>query len=159
MPRWLSRLFDPESSRPAAAVADTVQEPDSPAAMSRHLRVLVGEINRSAGSLPPEGVVLARQITDLTGEVLRQSEVHAMNIHARVSLNAVIRDYLPTTLRTFVAATRADTSDAPARQLTEQLVALRDSVRETVAALRDDDVRALEAQGMFLSTKFGGLDL
>jgi hypothetical protein len=159
LPRWLSRLFDPDSSRPAAAVADSLQESDSPAAMSRQLRVLVGEINRSAGNLPAEGVVLARQITDLADEVLRQAEVHPMNIHARVSLNAVIRDYLPTTLRAFVAASRSDTSDAPGRQLTEQLVVLRDSVRDTVAAQRDDDVRALEAQGIFLSTKFAGSDL
>jgi hypothetical protein len=172
MPRWFTKS-DPVASVTGVVRAATEEpEPDTLPALERHLGAAIGEINAASGELPGEGVVLARRVTDLAGEALRRSSDDGMNIHARVALHAVLTDYLPTTVRGYVAARRAaggsgagGSGTGPTeraeldRQLVEQLTTLHDTVRESVAALRDDDVRALEVQGIFLRDKFTGADL
>lgn len=163
MPTWLTRLRPDASAAPGAAPGVAGggpggDEPDAVPALRVRLAALVREVDAAGGDLPTEGVVVARQVTDLAAQVLRRDD---LGIHARVALAAVVDDYLPTTLRTYLAARRSPDADpgALARTLLDQLGVLRGSLHETVAAVADDDLRALEAQGIFLGARFTGSDL
>ncbi|MFC8596839.1 hypothetical protein [Isoptericola sp. NPDC057191] len=156
--RFRSRVADPVAER----VNTAVRPDDDPAALLAQVGVVECEIDRLGGVLPAEGTVLARLVTDGARQVLRSAHEDRLDIHGRVALNALLRDYLPTTLTRYVSARRAG-GDAGAAawdaQLADQLEAMRESVQQSLAAVLDDDVRGLEAQGIFLRTKFAGADL
>jgi hypothetical protein len=159
-------LFGRQQEDQARSQPNQVTEvPDSPAALAAEVFRVNRFINSSAGQLPGEGVVAARRITDTIGTVLHTTRDRDLDIHARVSLNGILRDYLPTTLRTFLAldpATRGEPrhgGKTPKEALEEQLDFLLDSATEVLAAVRNDDANALVAQGSFLRTKFGRSEL
>jgi hypothetical protein len=158
-------LFGRQETEQAPRTTPVVDVPDSPAALAAELFRVNRFINSSAGQLPGEGIVAARRITDTIGTVLHATRDRDLDIHARVSLNGILRDYLPTTLRTFLAldpATRNQArpgSKTPTAALEEQLDFLLDSATEVLSAVRNDDANALVAQGSFLRTKFGRSEL
>ena len=140
-------------------------DPDGPTELAAEMFRLNRFINASAGQLPTASVVAARRITDTVAAVLHTTRDRDLDIHARVSLNGILRDYLPTTLRTFLAldpATRDRARAAgpsPTVALEEQLDFLSGSASEVLTAVRNDDANALAAQGSFLRTKFGHSEL
>ncbi|MCA5891831.1 hypothetical protein LEP48_00510 [Isoptericola sp. NEAU-Y5] len=142
----------------AARVNATVLPDDDPRALAEQVIVVERAIDRAGGTLPAEGTVIARLITDGARQILATADDGRLDIHGRVALNGLLRDYLPTTLARFDGARRADADDAR-RQLLEQLESMRQSVQHSLAAVRDDDARALEAQSIFLATKFTEGDL
>jgi hypothetical protein len=154
---------DQPSSPSTQSTANEV--PDSPTALAAEVFRVNRFVNASAGQLPGEGVVAARRITDTIGTVLHTTRDRDLDIHARVSLNGILRDYLPTTLRTFLALDPATRNEprhggkTPTEALDEQLDFLLDSATEVLAAVRNDDANALVAQGSFLRTKFGRSEL
>ncbi len=140
-------------------------EEDSPQALAA-LRFQANRfINASAGQLPVQAVVTARRVTDVIDTVLFTTRDRDLDIHARVSINGILRDYLPTTLRAYLALDPA-VRDRPGRgginpttALVEQLDFLLSSASEVLAAVQNDDANALVAQGNFLRTKFGQSEL
>ena len=160
---WLfGRPQDEPHPRSPTQPADV---PDSPAALAAELFRVNRFVNASAGQLPAEGVVAARRITDTVGAVLHGTRDRELDIHARVSLNGILRDYLPTTLRSFLALDPAlrdqprAGGSTPTAALSEQLDFLLGSATEVLTAVRNDDANALVAQGSFLRTKFAGSEL
>jgi hypothetical protein len=97
--------------------------------------------------------------------VLHTTRDRDLDIHARVSLNGILRDYLPTTLRTFLALDPATRNTpraggkTPTAALEEQLDFLLGSATDVLTAVRNDDANALVAQGSFLRTKFARSEL
>jgi len=161
---WLfGRRQEEPGTQPAARSATEV--PDSPTALAAELFRVIRSINASAGQLPTEATVLARRITDTVGTVLYATRDRELDIHARVSLNGILRDYLPTTLRAYLAldpATRDQprvAGPSPTVALGQQLDALLDGAIEVLTAVRNDDANSLVAQGNFLRTKFGRSEL
>lgn len=157
---WLWGRSDP----PAEPLEDTPPE-DTPEALRTAITEVVRLINRSAGKLPLAAVVAARRITDILGEVVDTSEVRPLDIHAVISVRAAATDYLPTTLRSYLAVDpglvdvpRASGA-TPARSLVEQLDALESSALALLEGARQQDVDALMTQGNFLRTKFTRSDL
>ncbi|MBM9468449.1 hypothetical protein [Nakamurella leprariae] len=163
-----------EEETPAARAA----EPDSPAALAAQLTVVNRSVNAAAGQLPAGASVTARRVTDVIDSVLSEAEIpvaagvpgaqcghRELDIHARVSLNGILRDYLPTTLRSFLAldpATRAaprPTGGTAAQALQQQLEFLLGAAGEVLEAVQRNDANALEAQGHFLRSKFAGSEL
>lgn len=159
---WLFGRQEGDTRPPPAQVTEV---PDSPAALAAELFRVNRFINASAGQLPGEGVVAARRITDIVGTVLHTTRDRDLDIHARVSLNGILRDYLPTTLRTYLAldpVTRHQPragGRTPTAALEEQLDFLLGSANEVLTAVRNDDANALVAQGSFLRTKFARSEL
>ena len=160
MVSWFRRGPDP-----ALQPAPTVDADDSPPALRLRLWELVRFVNANAGRLPIEAVVMARQITDTLREVIETSVEHALDIHAIVSINAIVGDYLPTTLRTYLALDAALTEQvgpsgrSPRSALAEQLDALASAADDLLDATHAQDVDALFSQGNFLRTKFTRSDL
>jgi hypothetical protein len=140
-------------------------DPDAPDALLRRLWELVQFVNRSAGDLPTDALVRSRRITDTIREVIDTSADRELAARAVAQINGIVGDYLPTTLRTYLALdpaltrTPLPTGRTPRAALAEQLSALQDAATELLAATRANDLNALLAQGSFLRTKFTRSDL
>jgi hypothetical protein len=159
---WLRRGHDAPERVP---VDPEVDPTDSPDALRRELFSLNRFINQNSGRLPGAAVVRARQLTDTLREIVETSQVRPLDIYAVVSVKGTLNDYLPTTLRRFLALDPElhDTADrsgrTPVQSLLEQLDALQNSADLVLEAAQNQDVDALLSQGNFLRTKFAGSDL
>lgn len=160
---WFRRILgeeEPESRSPEPA-----EEDDSPEALQRRLWELVRFINANAGKLPVEAVVVSRAITDTIRAVIDISADRELDIYAVVSINGIVGDYLPTTLRSYLSLDPALTERpgpsgrTPRAALREQLDALSTAADDLLEAARTHDVNALFSQGNFLRTKFSRSDL
>jgi len=152
-------------NREDAAPPQPEQDRDAPDKLRLRLWELVQFINRNAGQLPVEAVVLARQVTDRIREVIETSADKALDVYAVVQINGIVDDYLPTTLRAYLNLDPSVTGQAgpsgrtPRAALREQLESLDAAAGELFAAARSHDVDALFTQGNFLRTKFTRSDL
>jgi len=158
MTSWFRRARGPEPTEQ--------RDPDSPEALAADLGDLIRLINRSAGRLTPRAVVAARGVTDVVQEILDCLADDAVpDIQAVLSVRGIVRDYLPTSLRGFLAldpSTLAGASPAapdPRSQLDEQLENLWSAATEVLTATRARDADNLLTQGTFLRTKFTRSDL
>ena len=163
--KWLFGRQDEPRPPNDPIMQPPVPEEDSPQALAA-LRFSANRfINASAGQLPVAAVVAARRVTDVVDTVLYTTRDRDLDIHARVSINGILRDYLPTTLKTYLALDPS-LRDRPGRSgitptaaLIEQLDFLLSSASEVLAAVQHDDANALIAQGNFLRSKFGQSEL
>lgn len=138
---------------------------DKPEALLASMFALVREVNANAGKLPVEGVVIARRVLDAVREVIETSAERDLDIRAIVSIRGILEDYLPTTLRAYLAIdpgvvdTPRPSGRTPAQSFIEQLDVLWSSAMDLLDATRAHDADALLSQGSFLRTKFSGSDL
>jgi len=150
---------------PAPPPPPRPDEGDGPQALLASLEDVIAFINRNAGRLPGVAVVNARQLIDTLRETIDTSEVRPLDVYATLAVKASASDYLPTTLRSYLAVDNAllDTprgsGRTPSQSLLEQLDALQSSATATLVAARNQDADALVTQGSFLRTKFTGSDL
>jgi hypothetical protein len=158
---WFRRGHD----SPAASREEDEQRTDSPDELRLRLWPLVQFVNRNAGKLPVEAVVVSREITDTIREVIDTSLERELDVYAVVSINGIVDDYLPTTLRTYLNLDPSLTEQVgpsgrtPRAALREQVDSLAAAADELLAATRAHDVDALSTQGNFLRTKFTRSDL
>lgn len=158
---FLSRLFDPagplEAPAPQAQPSHFSEAEETLEKLRALHSNLVNEINQSGDSLPTVGIALARRVTDGLAAILASATAKTLDIYALMNVENIMKDYLPSTLRTYVAAAK---TGAPATEkLVEQLHLLLTTVEETLIALRQNDAQALEVQHRFIQTKFTGSDL
>jgi len=159
---WLRRGQVELGNRPAQTEPE---DDDSPTALIRTTFAVNRVINQNSGQLPGRAVVLARRLTDTLREIIDTAEVRPLDVYVVVSVKATLTDYLPTTLRSYLAVdpearTRpAGPAGTPADLLMEQLDSLQSSADAVLVATREHDVDALISQGKFLRTKFSGSDL
>lgn len=161
MTSWLRRVRQPQP--PIQQAPD--EDRDSPDKLRLRLWAQVQFINRNAGRLPVEAVVLARQVTDKVREVIETSTDKSLDVYAIVQVNGIVDDYLPTTLQAYlnldpaVTARPGPSGRTPRAALREQLEGLRTAAEELLQAARAHDVDLLFTQGNFLKTKFTRSDL
>jgi hypothetical protein len=157
---WFRRR---EASRPPAEPAEAE---DSPAALRRSLQHVVAFINQNAGKLPGESVVAARRVTDAVGEVIDTSDDDGhLDVYAIISVKGIVNDYLPTTLRAYLALdpqavdVPGPSGRTPKESLLDQINSLWSGAADVLSAAQAKDADALVSQGNFLRTKFTGSDL
>jgi hypothetical protein len=161
--RWFRResVTDTAASQPVTG-ADT---DDRPEVLLRDLNLLDRWINRVSDRLPGAVIVRARWITDTLREIVVTAEVRPLEIHAALLVKGTVGDYLPTTLRGYLALDDelqdrpGPSGRTPTQSLLEQLEILQESASRTLVATRNQDVDALTTQGNFLRTKFSRSDL
>lgn len=147
------------------AAAQEEDQQDSPDQLRLRLAELVQFVNGSAGRLPVEAVVVTRQVTDTIGQVIAAADDGELDVYAVVSINGIVTDYLPTTLRAYLNLDPALTERpgpsgrTPRAALREQLDGLSAAADDLLHAARAHDVDALFTQGNFLRTKFTRSDL
>lgn len=138
---------------------------DRPEALLASMFDLVHQVNGNAGRLPPEAVVIARRVLDVVREVIESASERDLDIRAVVSIRGLLEDYLPTTLRAYLAIDPEvvdvvrPSGRTPSQSLIEQLEVLWSSAMDLLEASRAHDADALLSQGSFLQTKFSGSDL
>jgi hypothetical protein len=138
---------------------------DSQAALRARLVDLVALINSNAGRLPVESVVAALNVTDTLSDVVDDVEDPHFDVHALVTLQGILDDYLPTTLKAYLALEPGVTEvarpsgETPRASLLEQGEALWLAASDLLRAVRAHDADQLLSQGSFLRTKFTGSDL
>jgi hypothetical protein len=139
---------------------------DSPDALRAKIFELIGFVNSHAGKLPWEAVVVSRRITDTVREVIDGADPErGPDIYAVVSIKGILGDYLPTTLRSYLALDPGQvdvprpSGRTPTQSLLEQLDALSSSATDLLVATQAHDADALLSQGNFLATKFTRSDL
>lgn len=160
---FFRRVHEPANPDPSAA-GDTPVE-DTPAALRQAQWTLTQFVNSHAGRLPVESVVAALRVTDTLGEVIDTSETRPLDINAVVAVKAILNDYLPTTLRSYLSLdlsmtdTRRPSGSTPRTSLEEQVDSLWLAATDVLLASRAQDVDALLTQGNFLRTKYAGSDL
>jgi len=148
---------------PAPAAED--DPADSPAALQRTVDQLVGFVNQNAGRLPGESVVAARRVTDTVRDVIDTAVDDVLDVYAIVSVKGIVNDYLPTTLRTYLALdpqvidVRSPAGRTPKESLLDQITSLWAAAADVLSAAQAKDADALVTQGSFLRTKFTGSDL
>jgi hypothetical protein len=156
--------FRGRETEPAPVEADDHPD-DSPEALHAAIVALNRFINASAGRLPLPAVVAARRITDVLADVVYTAEVRPLDIHAVISVQATVNDYLPTTLRSFLAVDKSlvqvprASGHSPVESLMGQLDALELAALTVLEAARQEDLDTLMTQGNFLRTKFSRSDL
>jgi 1,6-anhydro-N-acetylmuramate kinase len=156
-----------EPSDPARGTVRQAEPPDedSPSELLRTVFTVNRFVNQNSGRLPGRAVVAARRLTDTVREIIDTSQVRPLDVYVVLSVKATLTDYLPTTLRSYLAVD-PDVRELPARSgrtpaelLMEQLDSLQQSADAVLVAARKQDVDALVSQGNFLRTKFSGSDL
>jgi hypothetical protein len=141
------------------------QAADGPEALRAAITAVDRLVNASAGRLPLPAVVAARRITDVLADVVRTAEARPLDVHAVITVQAMVTDHLPTTIRSYLAvdeslvAAARPSGRTPAESLEEQLATLEESALAVLDAVQQEDVDALMTQGNFLRTKFTGSDL
>lgn len=162
---WFRRGGGTDNPPDPAPIDEGSDPEDSPESLLLRHWELVQFINRSAGKLPVEAVVIARDITDTIREVVDTAAERELDIHAIVSINGIIGDYLPTTLRTFLNLDPQLTEKAgpsgrtPRAALREQLDSLSSAADDLLQATQSHDLDEIFTQGNFLRTKFSRSDL
>jgi hypothetical protein len=162
---WFRRGHAEPAGPPTATQQADRPDDDSPAELLRTLFTVNRFVNQNSGQLPGRAVVAARRLTDTVREIIDTSQVRPLDVYAVVSVKATLTDYLPTTLRSYLAVDPdvrerpARSGRSPAELLTEQLDALQQSADAVLVAARAQDIDALVSQGNFLRTKFTGSDL
>lgn len=134
---------------------------DSPEALHRAVHELVWFVNRSSGRLPNDVVVASREVTDTLSAIISTSANRDLDIHAVIAVKAIATDYLPTTLRAYLALDTLTETDSHrvASELRQQVESLWEAAADVLAASVAQDVDALMTQGNFLRTKFTRSDL
>jgi hypothetical protein len=158
---WFRRGRD--ATPPAAAPAPS--SGDDPTTLRANLFALNRYINLNSGRIPGESVVTARRVGDTLLEIIDTSEIRPLEIFAVVSLKGILNDYLPTTLKTFLALDDGQlnlirpSGRTPIASLQEQLESLLDAASSVLMAAQAQDADAMLTQGNFLRTKFSRSDL
>ena len=159
---WFRRGHDQQHQPPTP---EPEQSSDSPDGLRRMLFAMNRFVNQNSGKLPGAAVVGARTLTDTLREIVDTSDVRPLDVYAVISIKATLEDYLPTTLRNYLALdedllqTPRQSGLTPAQSLLEQIEAMQTSADLVLVAARDSDADALMTQGNFLRTKFSGSDL
>jgi hypothetical protein len=162
MKRWFGRDHDHDSRPPP---------PSGPAGVGDlrpALAALVLRVNASAGRLPTGAVVEIRDIGDRLGELLDHVDRLGAGVdsYEMVTLAAVIRDYLPTSIDAYLAlppafleSHRNPEGETPAEELATQLRLMARGVDDLAQAVYSGDAQRLSVQGRFLDAKFASTDL
>ncbi len=116
--------------------------------------------------MPEGGVPAVREVEDVLRPLLRYLRANPATETEMIPVRSMVRDYLPTTVDTFLAlppdfaAThRNRLGRTPAEDLLEQLRLLGEGAQEYATAIYAGDAQQLTNQGQFLATKFTRSDL
>lgn len=146
---------------PAPAPAPAPSGPASPQRLAAELEAIVGRVNRAGGRMPEGAVVAVRETEDLLRPLLGYLQVNPATEAEMIQVRAIVQDYLPTSVDTFLAlpvgfaaSHRNRQGRTPAEELLDQLVLLIDATAECATAVYAGDAQALTNQGRFLRDRF-----
>lgn len=145
----LRKLFGlGDSSQPQPTVAPTGPAVDA-AGLWQQIGAYEQEFVKLSGQLPVDAVVLTRLILDQLRDIARDP----VDSQTAAFVQSVVGDYLPTSVSTFAAARQHGA--VPDEQIVSQLSVIGEAVQKAAEPARQHDMRALEVQTRFLSSRLG----
>jgi len=161
--RFMDSLFKGPAAPGVPAVAAGPAEPveSEDAATARALDELRTVVRSSARELPTLLSSRLAQIDDLLRVVIETIAAQNASTEQRVLLDAMIRDYLPTPLRAYLALPeRERTNDSAATvQFSTQLGILEETISDLLNQIRIGASAELSTHGRFLADKFAAPSL
>jgi len=161
--RFMDSLFKGPAAPGVPAVAAGPAEPveSEDAATARALDELRTVVRSSARELPTLLSSRLAQIDDLLRVVIETITAQNASTEQRVLLDAMIRDYLPTPLRAYLALPERDReNDSPATlQFSGQLGLLEETIHDLLNQIRIGAIAELSTHGRFLADKFAAPSL
>lgn len=160
---WKS-LFKRDSP-PAPTQAPTTPAEPFAERMQAKLEEIGWTARRAGGTLPVAALPQLGRIEDVLRPLLDHLVTNPPSVEEEIAVQAMLTDYLPTTVGTYIGLNRqfAETARAdgrtPGDDLIEQLVMLEGAAQELTLAVYAHDAQQLATHGRFLSTKFSGSDL
>jgi hypothetical protein len=159
--RWFGRGRDDDRPPPPRPAVEDV------AGLRRALADLIRRVKASSGRLPTGAVVEIRDIGDrLSGLLDHEDRAGGADTYELATLAAVIRDYLPTSVDSYLALPpeflsthRNAEGQTPAEELHAQLLVMEKGVSELARAIYSGDAQRLSIQGRFLDARFSSSDL
>ena len=157
-----SRLFgllfgsgSPQNPRPEQLVIRD-EKGDELSAAEEALSSLATQLRKSGADLPTAAYSQFAQITDLLCALVEHAGKTAAPIEQRVLLAAMSADYLPTSLRTYLALPAVNRAlDSPeTRLLLEQLAVLQSTASTLEGEIHNGSSTELAIHGRFLQDKF-----
>ena len=125
-------------------------------------RALDGAVRMTSGRLPPDIQVKVAEIRGEILELLPRTAAFAFGSEDLYVIQRTATDYLPSTLRAYLALPEASASTpvpqvgrTPLQLLREQLQLLDDRLDEITEAVHQQDSDRLVANGRFLEERFG----
>jgi hypothetical protein len=151
----------------------TSEQPLAPVAITRPfgermllaLETLRWEARGAGHRLPVAALPQLGRIEDVLQPLLTHLVDSPPSVDEEIAVNALLTDYLPTTLRSYLGlspqfATQVDSDGrTPGDELMKQLSLLADAAEELGQAIYAHDATRLQVQGRFLTTKFSKSDL
>ncbi|AEI11173.1 hypothetical protein [Cellulomonas gilvus] len=163
--RWWARLRGESAEADDAAVTDAGADDESPQALRAGIDAVVRTINASGDDLPTAALANARHLTDTLTLLVDSAQLRPLDTGTALTVRAATQDYIPTTLRTYLAL-RPDLREAPGpdgatpmRSLVQQIATLQEGFTAILEARERRDADALAVQGQFLEAKFHRSDL
>jgi hypothetical protein len=148
----------PDKVRLALTGPDTAAEARG---LRADLATLARRVDAAGARLPDDARARVRLIIDVLGEIINRIEHLATSPEQRFVVARTIRDYLPTSLETYLNLPRsyAFTRRLGGRrtaheELLAQLDLLESKLREIADAVYSGDAQALVDQGRFLEDRF-----
>lgn len=139
---------------------------DAVAALRPDLVALAGQVESARPRLDDDVFAAVDQILVLLGSVLDRAEVLATSPEHLFVVSRTIRDYLPTSLesylnlpRTYALHSRVAGRRTAHDELMAQLALLQGQLSTVAQSVYDGDLQALVDQGRFLQEKFGPSNL
>ena len=125
------------------------------------LASLRAEARRAGGVFPTILTSRINQVCDLLGTVLTTAEKQGASTEQRYLLNAMITDYLPSPMRSFLALPETDRDDASRSTavFADQLGILEETIRDLLNQVRIGAIEELSTHGRFLAEKFAAPSL
>jgi hypothetical protein len=158
--KFVGSLFKgaPVAGIVAPSHQESVESEDAATASS--LDNLRQAIRRAGAELPPLVSSALRQIDDLLRTVIAAVAAQGASTEQRVLLNAMICDYIPSPLRSFLAIPPVDRAEGSraAALLVDQLVTLEATIRDLLNQIRIGAIAELSTHGRFLADKFSAED-
>lgn len=144
-----------DDSRPAEAVETEAQR------TARALADFQGLIRRSGRELPTLVSSQLGQIADLLGVVVDAAASEDASTEQRYLLDAMVGDYLPTPVHTYLALPSDDRRESSRATgiLVDQLTLLEETIRDLLNQIRTGAIAELSTHGRFLAAKFDGPEL
>jgi hypothetical protein len=121
------------------------------------LDALATSVRAASTIVSPTVFSQLRSIDDIVRPLITHIATHPVIIDTQLSIDAIITDYVPTTLALFLrlpASERAIGGKSDL-MLQEQFTTLERSAHDISARVYRDSISALETNAIFIQTKFG----
>lgn len=125
-------------------------------ATARALDLLRSTVRSAGSELPTLLASRLAQLDDLLRVVIEMVAAQNASTEQRVLLDAMIRDYLPTPLRAYLALPEGERTNSSAATLafSAQLGILDETIRDLLNQIRIGAIAELSTHGRFLADKF-----